>query len=228
MSGLRINDKDIVVPGEELADGMDYLPSYGTYRDNEKIISSLYGLVNISGRVIRIVALRGKYIPKVSDVVIGRIRNVGFSGWSVDVGYAYDANLSMKDASSEYIERSSDLSQYYAIDDIIVAKVVNVTKSKFIDVTLKGPGLKKLKDGRIIEVTPSKVPRIIGKQGSMISMIKTACNCDIIVGQNGKIWIYGKPEDEMLAIDVINMVDREAHREGLTDKIKGYLEKKKK
>ena len=52
MSKLITKDKDIVVPGEVLAEGMDYLPGIGTYRDGEKILASKLGLINVDGRAI--------------------------------------------------------------------------------------------------------------------------------------------------------------------------------
>ena len=109
--------------------------------------------------------------------------------------------------------------------DYIVCKIVNVTSQKLVDVTMKGPGLRKLKGGRIIEVDTHKVPRIIGKQGSMVMMIKDATNCNISVGQNGLIWIDGEPMSELLAIQAIRKIEAESHLSGLTEKIKDFLEK---
>ena len=106
-----------------------------------------------------------------------------------------------------------------------MCKIVNVTSQKLVDVTMKGPGLRKLKGGRIIEVNPHKVPRIIGKQGSMVMMIKDATKCNITVGQNGLIWIDGEPMNELLALQTIRKIEKESHMSGLTDKIKEYLEK---
>jgi exosome complex component RRP4 len=206
---------------------MDYLPALGTFRENDQIISSRIGLINIDGRLIKVIPLSGRYVPKVGDIVIGRITNISFYGWSVDIGYAYEASLFVKEATSEYISKSADLSQYYNFNDIIVAKVINVTKSKVVDLTTKGPGLKRIKESRMIKVTPSKVPRIIGKQGSMISLVKNATNCKIMVGQNGRVLIQGDdPEKERLAEEIILKIDREAHKEGLTDEIKKFIEGK--
>lgn len=223
--GLLINDKEIVVPGEVLATGIDYLPAYGTFREEDKIIAQYLGLVTISGRLLKIVPLRGKYIAKPGDVVIGKITNITMSNWFIDIGTPYEAGLSMKDATSDYVERGADLSQYFNIGEILVTQVTNVIKNKIIDLTMKGPGLRKLKGGRIIEVTPSKVPRIIGKQGSMISMVKEATNCRITVGQNGRIWISSEdPAKELIAIKAIEKIENESHLEGLTDRIKEFLD----
>lgn len=227
MTELKVKDKEIVVPGEVLAEGMDYLPSTGAYREENNILSLQVGLTNITGRVIKVIPLTGKYKPRRNDIVIGEVTNITMNGWIVDIGGPYSAMLMLKEASSSYIERGADLSQFYDYGDLIAAEVVNVTKTKLIDLSMKGPTLKKLKGGRIIDVTSSKVPRIIGRQGSMIQMIKESTKCRITVGQNGKVWISGNTtEEENKAVEAIMMIENEPQTEGLTDKVKKFLEDK--
>lgn len=228
MSKINVNDKEISVPGETLAIGMDILPGSGAYREGEKIIAKRLGLVMIEGRTIKLLPLSGRYIPKTGDTIICKVIDVGFNGWRLDTNSAYSAMLSMKDATSDFIARGANLTQYYDLGDHIVCKIVNVTSQKLIDVTMKGPGLRKLKGGRVIEVDPNKVPRIIGKQGSMVVMIKDATKCNITVGQNGLIWIDGEPVNELLAIQTIRKIEKESHTSGLTEKIKAFLEKNNK
>src|SRR3989344_7208488 len=228
MSEIIVKDKEISVPGETLAVGMDILPGSGTYRDGEKIVANRLGLAMVDGRTIKLIPLSGRYIPKTGDTVICKVIDVGFNGWRLDTNSAYSAMLSMKDATSEFIQRGANLTQYYDLGDHIVCQIVNVTSQKLIDVTMKGPGLRKLKGGRIIEVDANKVPRIIGKQGSMVVMIKEATQCNIVVGQNGLIWIDGEPMNELHAIQAIRKIGKESHTTGLTDKIKEFLEQNKK
>lgn len=225
MSEIKVKDKEIAIPGETLAIGMDILPGSGTYRDGERIAANRLGLAVIEGRTIKLIPLSGRYIPKTGDTVICKVIDVSFSGWRLDTNSAYSAMLSMKDATSDFIARGANLTQYYDLGDNIVCKIVNVTSQKLVDVTMKGPGLRKLKGGRIIEVSTHKVPRIIGKMGSMVTMIKDATRCNITVGQNGLIWIEGEPMNELLAIQTIRKIEKESHLSGLTDKIKEFLEK---
>lgn len=223
---LNVENKDIVVPGEVLAEGMGYLPGKGTYRDDQSIRASKLGLANVDGKVIKLVSLSGRYMPKVGDTIIGKVIDVSMSGWRIDTNTPYSAMLSMKDGSSEFIQRGANLKKYYDIQDWIVAKITNVTSQKLVDISMKGPGLRKLIGGRIIKVNANKVPRIIGKQGSMVSMLKKATNCKVIVGQNGLIWISGEPETEKLMIETIRKIEAESHTSGLTDTIKAFLEEK--
>lgn len=219
-------DKEIVVPGQELAQGMNFLPGPGTYRDDALIRAQRLGMVSVEGKVIRLIALSGKYIPKLKDRVIAKVIDVLLTGWRVELNSPYSAVLTLKDATTEFVQRGADLTQYYALGDYIICQIVNVTSQKLVDISMKGPGLRKLRGGRIIEVSPQKVPRIIGKEGSMVSMIKQATNCDIIVGQNGWIWLSGEPNAEVLASQAIRLIEQEAHLGGLTNKIASWLEEK--
>jgi len=225
MGELLVENKAIVIPGEDLASGMDFLPSFGTYRDKDRIVASRLGLVSIDGKIIRIIPLAGKYNPKRGDTIIGKVEDVSYSGWRVNTNCAYPAMLSVKDATSEFVGRGADLTQFFDVDDYLVAKIFNVTSQKLIDLTMKGPGLRKLIGGRVIEVNTNKVPRIIGKQGSMVHMIKEATGCKIIVGQNGLLWILGDLKNEIIAIEAIRKIEQESHLSGLTERIKEFLEK---
>ena len=225
MSKLLVKDREIVVPGEVLAEGMDNLPGVGTYREGEHILAGRMGLTYIDGRTIKLIPLSGRYEPRRNDTIICKVVDINFSGWRVDTNSAYSAMLSMKDATSAYIQKGADLTQYYNLGDYMVAQVVNVTSQKLIDVTMKGPGLHKLSGGRIIEVSCHKVPRIIGKQGSMVSMIKQATGCRVTVGQNGLVWIQGEPDKELLVEKTIRKIEKESHLAGLTERIQTFLEK---
>ena len=204
---------------------MDYLPGQGTYREGENIFSSRIGLLSIDNRAIKIIPLSGKYIPKRGDTIIAKITDVIMSGWLLDTNTAYHAMLSMKEGTSDFIPKGANLRKYFDFGDYVVCNITNVTSQKLVDVTVKGPGLYKLKGGRVINVNSNKVPRIIGKQGSMVNMVKNATGCRITVGQNGLLWLQGEPEKEIIAIKAIRMIEKGSHKTGLTDKVKEFLEK---
>ena len=226
MESLHAKDKDLVVPGDLIATGMGFLPSKGTYRDGDKIIANRLGLLSIEGKVAKVVPLSGNYTPKVGDKLIGRIEDLLFSGWRVNLYGPYSAVMNVKDATSEFIGRGANLAEIFALGDIVTGKIVNVTSQKLVDVSLKGPGLRKLKGGRLIKVMAAKVPRIIGKDGSMTSMMNQATGVNIAVGMNGMVWIDGTPEGEIVVAETIQKIQDEAHLPGLTDKIKAFLEQK--
>ena len=89
MDKVNVKDKDVVVPGEVLATGMDNFPGIGTYRDGENIIASRLGLVNIDGRTIKLIPLSGRYSPKKYDIIICKVVDVSISGWRLDTNSPY-------------------------------------------------------------------------------------------------------------------------------------------
>ncbi len=225
MSELLIKAKDIVTPGQILATGMEYLPSHGTYRKDDQILANRLGVAIIDGKVIKTIPLAGVYSPRRNDVIIGRVIDIISPGWRVELNCPYSGLIPIKDGTFEFIPRGSDLSRYFDIGDYFVGKITNVTSQQLVDVSTKGPGLYKLKGGRIININTNKVPRVIGKKGSMVSMIKQATDCKITVGQNGLVWINGEPKMENLVAITIEKIESESHISGLTDRIKEFLEK---
>ena len=228
MGEILTKEREVVIPGQDLAKGMDFLPGGGCFRDGEHIVSSFLGLVSVNNALIRVIPLVGKYIPKVGDVIIGNVKDVSLHGWFIDTNCAYDGMLSIREVD-EFIDKGADLTRYYDYGDLLVTKIVRINKFSNIDLSTKGLGYRKVIGGKIIEITPSKVPRVIGKQGSMVNLIKEKTDCKITVGQNGRVWIQGKDsEDELLATQAILMIENESHIEGLTDKITKFLDKKNK
>ena len=226
MSELLVKERAVVIPGEALAEGMDYLPGENAYREQDKIYATILGLASISGRVLKITPLAGPYLPKIGDKIIGKVTDITLNGWRVDTATAYSAMLNVKDATTRFIRKEEDLSQILAIGDYLVVKIINVTSQNLIDLTMKEPGLHKVAGGRIMRINSQKVPRVIGKQGSMITLIKDKTGCDLTVGQNGLIWIKGTPDGEYWAEKAVKQIELRAHEEGLTEKMQKFLEQK--
>ena len=95
--------------------------------------------------------------------------------------------------------------------------------------SLKSRGLGKIEEGLVFEVNSNKVPRIIGKEGSMIKIIKDNTGCDITVGQNGMVLLKGDSVDaELFAKKAILFVAEKSYMSGLTEEVtKWFAEEKK-
>ena len=146
--------------------------------------------------------------------------------WLVDIESPYSAFLSVTEVP-RFINKDS-LAEFCDIGDVIACKVMNV-KRKNVDLTIHSKGLGKLEGGMIMKINSNKVPRVIGKEGSMIKMIKQETNSDIIVGQNGLVWIKAETiESELRAKEAVLFVVSRSYIEGLTEKVKEFLEGGKK
>lgn len=214
----------ITVPGEVLVSGPGYLPGEGTRREGQDIVSSKFGVVEKNDKLIKVIPLSGAYIPRIGNNVIGEITDVTFNGWIVDISSPQMAFLPASECFGFINKR--DLTEYYTFGDNIVTKIKAI-KSRGVDVTMKDRALRKLEGGMIIHINPTRVPRIIGRAGSMINTIKDETGCSIVVGQNGIVWIKGtNVENELLAKEAIEIIVEKPFVEGLTEKIKEFLSSK--
>ena len=218
--------RKIVIPGEIIASGDEFLPGEGTEKKGKEIVAIRYGLAEEMNNLIKIIPLSGVYHPRRGNVVVGRVENITFNGWVIDIGSADNAFLSLMEVP-RFVNKDA-LEEVMNIGDMVVGKIWNINR-RGIDLSIKSRELGKIDDGLIIEINPNKVPRIIGKEGSMIKLIKDETGCSITVGQNGFVWIKGKNvEDELFAKKAIEFVAEKSFVIGLTDEvIKWFKENKK-
>lgn len=221
-----MTDRKIVIPGEVIFEGDDYLPGEGTERRDGKIVAIKFGLAEETKNLVKVIPLSGTYQPRRGNVVIGKVENITFNGWVVDIGSADGAFISLMEVP-RYVNKD-DLKEVMDMGDMVVAKIYSINK-RGIDLTLKLNGLGKLEGGIIVKINPNKVPRVIGKEGSMISLVKNETGCQITVGQNGLIWIEGKKvEDELFAKKAILYIAENSQMSGLTDEIKKWFDQERK
>jgi len=220
--------RQLVTPGDLLAEG-NYIASENTYRDDDKIYASRVGFVEYDVRKVHVVALKAFYVPSVGDTVIGKIVEVGTGGWTVDINAPYLAMLRASDVlDRSFRSRTSDLPSIFDVGDLLIAKIVAYDRTRDPLLTVREPGLGKIMRGQLVKITPTKIPRVIGRKGSMVSMIKRETGCQITIGQNGLILISGKtPEDERLAVMALHKIEEESHTSGLTDRVTEMLRKEK-
>ena len=220
--------RQLVVPGDLLAEG-EYVAGENAYKEDNKIYASRLGLVEYEDKNVNVVALRAFYIPRLGDTVIGTIVEVGFNGWMVDIKSPYLAILRASDVLSRLFRpQKNDLSKVLDAGDLVIAKIIAYDRAHNPQLTVGEPGLGKITRGQIVKVTPTKIPRLIGRKGSMISMIKQETGCHIIIGHNGIVLITGKSlEDEQLAMIAIHKIEDESHTSGLTDRITQMIKKEK-
>lgn len=219
-------ERRIVIPGELIGESGQKVGD-GVYREGDRLYASILGLLDAQKDFVRVIPLAGKYMPKVDDFVIGTIVDSQLSSWSVDINSAYNGILNASDYYRDIDPFQTDINKIMTPGELIYAQVREITHSKKVYITMAERGARALKDGRIIDVMPPKIPRVIGKKSSMITMIKKESNCNILVGQNGKVWIDGKPPMVDIVVKAIRKIEAEAHKAGLTDSVRDMIIKER-
>jgi exosome complex component RRP4 len=221
------NNRRYVIPGDVITTG-PYRPEQNVILQGDKIMSTVIGISEIYDDSVKVIPLTGIYIPKNNDLVIGKIVSHSSLSWTVDINSLYPGMLPASDVFGRNFQASSDdMNSKLKKGDLIVARIGNFDRSRDPLITLGDRELGKIESGELVRISPSKIPRLIGKQGTMIQIIETATNATITIGQNGWVVVSCETPDGLSkAIKAIKMVEKQAHIANLTDRIKSMLESK--
>jgi len=218
------SNKDIAIPGTIMnPPGEKMQAGSGTFWNGHDVVANIVGLRNQSGGYMNLIPMGGRYIPKPrkNDLVIGIITDTAQSYWTVDINSPYTAMLHVND--TPWKVDFGETVRYLNIGDVIIARISDVGELRKVFVSIKEKGLRRLESGHLINMEPSKVPRVIGKKGSMLAMLKAYTNCRIFVGQNGRLWVEGSPENVLVLEEAIQRIGAMSHMPGLTTEIEAFL-----
>lgn len=222
---MHVEKREPVVPGQLIAEG-DYDPGEGVFQEGNSIRASQLGLVDKRGKKIRVIPLEGRYIPKNGDRVLGVVVDSYHAGWMLDINAPYEGNLSVSSLLQRKVDLGEeDISKFLDLGDVVEAEVQDVDELMKIRLEVPDQLRGKVSGGRLIEITPSRIPRVIGRKGSMVSILQGEGKCNLSIGQNGRIMIWGDKSNINKVVEAILMIEREAHTSGLTDRIREFLEK---
>jgi exosome complex component RRP4 len=167
------------------------------------------------------VPLSGRYLPKAGDQVVGTVTDVQSTFWLLDIGAPRWAPLHMTGAPWKVDVGETE--RFLRAGDAVVVRVENLDATGRIGVTMLGDGLGKLEGGTIVRISPARVPRLVGRGGSMIATITRHTSAEVAIGQNGRVWIGGSPEAIQRVREVLRMIEENGPRSGLTDRVERFL-----
>jgi len=213
-------ERTLVLPGEEIrAQGLK--PGPGTYRTGGKVYASVLGLLSERPPVVSVIPLSGRYIPKAHDVVIGTVTDVQGTFWLLDIGAPRWAPLHM--TGTPWKVEIGETDRFLRVGDAVIVEVESLDPTGRIGVTMNGEGLGKLEGGTIVRISPARIPRVVGRNGSMIQTIRDHTGADVVVGQNGRVWVGGSPEAIHRVSEVLRIIETNAQHSGLTERVESYL-----
>ncbi|MCD6511831.1 MAG: RNA-binding protein [Thaumarchaeota archaeon] len=213
-----------VVPGDLIVEG-DLRASTNTFKTGNRIYSLRVGLAEIGNGSVRVIPLSGTYIPRVGDVVVGEVIDISAFAWQLDINSCFYGYLTAQSVFGRgYSPSKYNLSNKFKIGDLLLAKIQSFDRTRDPMLSISGPGLGPIERGVVIKVNAMKVPRLIGKKGSMIRLIESATKCKVILGQNGVIVVSGEPDGVSKAIEIIRLVESKAHLAELNRMVKELID----
>ncbi|MEM2909390.1 MAG: KH domain-containing protein [Candidatus Bilamarchaeaceae archaeon] len=200
-------ERRIVLPGDKVAEGQVNIPYTYYDPDSNARYATLVGLVDETGRYIPI---EKSYSPTVGDFVVGIITDVRHAGYNVTLGIPAEGFI-----SSKFLRVNLQLG------DVVMGRVKAVERG-----SIELGEIRRLPPGKIVEFPSAKIPRLIGKNMSMLELLKQHGKGDIVIGSNGYVWI-SENADIPKVIRAMELISERAHKTGLTEMIVEFFEKEK-
>lgn len=213
-----------VIPGDKIVEG-DYKPLMNVVRSGNYLTSTRVGIAEAGKDGVKVIPLSGVYIPRVNDLVIGKVVDRSSLSWDVDINSCFFAHLPAQDVfGRDFSPARDDMGRQLSTGDLIIARIVSFDRTRDPMLTVQDKDLGKIPYGEFIKISPTRVPRLIGKRGSMIQTIEQATQTRVIIGQNGIVVVTGRDIDGLsLAVKAIKMVEDESHTTNLTQRVKTLL-----
>jgi exosome complex component RRP4 len=216
--------KRYVIPGDVIIEG-NYRPLMNVIKKDNVIIATRIGIAESSKDGIKVIPLSGVYIPRINDIVIGKIIDNSSLSWEVDINACFSAHLPAQDVfGRDFSPAKDDMKKRLAPGDLVTARIITFDRTRDPMLTIQEKDLGKISNGEFLKISSTRVPRLIGKRGSMIQTIEQATQTRILIGQNGILVVTGKHDEGIaLAFKAIKLVEEEAHTSNLTQKVKDLL-----
>jgi len=218
----------IVVPGDNLGSKVEGKHPYTLDMGGFKVATVVGLLVKREDKQV-FTNLKGIYMPEAGHTVIGLVESLGVTNWFVDINAPYQAILPAHDfLGRPFNPATEDLTRYLRPGDYIKAKIVLFDKTRNPVLSVQGEGLGKIVSGSIIDVSPSKIPRVIGRKRSMAIMIEEKTGCTLFPAVNGRVHVEcPNRELEVIVAMALKLIEAEAHTVGLTERVAKFIEEER-
>jgi exosome complex component RRP4 len=212
LSGIEYLDltmtTHLVVPGQVIAEGDDFLRGHGTYveklNDTERLVASVCGHVERVNKLVSVIPVASNlYQGQVGDLVVGRVVGIQATRWKVEIGDSCrDAVLPLSGVHLpggvqrvRTQEDSREMRLLFQEGDLVTAEVHNMHQDGTLMLHTRSLKYGKVENGCLVVVPPSLIAR----------RKNHFCDFDgitLLLGMNGYIWIqrsFPKSEDAQLA-----------------------------
>ncbi len=215
----------LVTPGEAIGASSGVRAGTGTLKQGNEIISTKLGWAKENNGVVFVDPIYSAYLPRSGDLVIGIVESVRNNLWFAEVNGPFNGLLPM--SLAPWKVEFGAAREHMDIGDVMLARVQEVDEAHNIVITMKGVGLRKLKEGTVLDLPVNLVKLVRSDNDSILNSLKEASDCRIIVADNGRMWVDGSPENISMVRDAIDLLKSSGHMINVTDVISQFVEERR-
>ena len=226
MSGVEKGaELRLVTPGEAIGASSGARAGTGTLIDGDNIIATKVGWVKTNNGVTSVDPIHSAYMPRSGDLVIGVVESVRNNLWFADVNGPFNGLLPMSLAPWKVVFGAAR--EHMDVGDVMLARVQEVDEAHNIVLTMKGVGLRRLKEGIMCEISMNHISRLRGDNDSTLKQLKEVSDCRIIVAENGRVWVDGDSDGIAFMRGIIDLVKNHGHMSNFDESLEDLLNERR-
>ena len=148
-----------VIPGDKIVEG-NFRPLMNVIKAGNALIATRIGIAETGRDGVKVIPLSGVYIPRVNDLVIGKIVDHSSLSWEVDVNSCFSAHLPAQDVfGRDFSPARDDMTKHFAVGDMITARIMAFDRTRDPMLTVQDRDLGKIARGEALKISATRVPR---------------------------------------------------------------------
>ena len=202
-------EQRLVTPGMAVGPSAGKRAGSGIIAAEESFIATQLGWLREQNNTVSIDPINAAYMPRSGDLVVGIVAEVRNNLWFLDINGSFQGLLPM--SLAPWKVEFGAARQHMDVGDVVLARVQEVDECHNVVLTMKGVGLRRLNQGAVESIPVQHVDRVRGEGNTLLQRMRDACDCRMMVGENGRVWIEGSSEGTAWARRTIQKLVNEGH-----------------
>ena len=221
------NDAELrlVTPGMAIGPCAGKRIGSGAIALNDEIIATKLGWAREFNGTVSVDPINSSYIPRSGDLIVATVAEVRNNLWFMNINGAFQGLLPM--SLAPWKVEFGAARQHMDIGDIMLARVQEVDEAHNIVLTMKGVGLRRLKEGIMSEISMNHISRLRGEGDSTLRELKEVSDCRIIVGENGRVWVDGDSDGIAFMRTVLDLVRNDGHKATFNASLEAIIDERR-
>src|SRR5215203_6862996 len=119
-----------VIPGDKIAEG-NFRSLTNVIKSGNALIATRIGIAETGRDGIKVIPLSGVYIPRVNDLVIGKVVDRSSLSWDIDINSCFFAHLPAQDVfGRDFSPARDDMGRQLSVGDLIIARIVSFDRTR--------------------------------------------------------------------------------------------------
>ena len=218
-------EQRLVTPGMAIGPSAGKRAGSGIITEQDTMIATQLGWLQEKNNTMSVHPIHSAYMPRSGDLIVANVAEVRNNLWFMDINGAFQGLLPM--SLAPWKVEFGAARQHMDVGNVVLARVQEVDECHNVVLTMKGVGLRRLKEGIMSEISMNHISRLRGDDDTTLRQLKEVSDCRIIVAENGRVWVDGDSDGIAFMRTILDLVRNEGHKATFGASLEALIENRR-